>query len=87
MFEKLLTELGTEHEILLRSSLKDIESIGGVRVREAIEKVRSRTIHIVPGYDNTYGIVEIWGAAQRALPGGFKIENKKDDKKQMDLEF
>jgi uncharacterized protein (TIGR00375 family) len=89
MFEKLLTELGTEHEILLRSSLKDIESIGGIRVREAIEKVRSRTIHIVPGYDNTYGIVEIWDPLTGSGKGGkeFKIENKKDDKKQMDLEF
>src|SRR3989344_4672383 len=88
MFEKLLTELGTEHEILLRSSLKDIESIGGVRVREAIEKVRSRTIYIVPGYDNTYGIVEIWDPSTGSGQGRkeFKIENKKDDKKQMGLE-
>ncbi len=60
MFQRLLTELGTEHEILLRTKLSDIERVGGARVREGVERVRSRNIHIVPGYDNTYGIVEIW---------------------------
>lgn len=84
MFKKLLTDLGTEHEILLRSSLKDIESIAGYRVAEGIEKVRSRNIHIVPGYDNTYGIVEIWDdneAIKKVKP------SKVEDKTQMGLDF
>lgn len=89
MFNKLLTELGTEHEILLRASVKEIASIAGERVAEGIEKVRSRNIHIVPGYDNTYGVVEIWDPMASSGHGKkeFKIENKQDDKKQMDLKF
>lgn len=84
MFKKLLTDLGTEHEILLRSSLKDIESIAGYRVAEGIEKVRSRNIHIVPGYDNTYGIVEIWDDNEaRKIVRPSKVE----DKTQMGLDF
>lgn len=81
MFQKLLTDLGTEHEILLRSSLKEIESIAGSRVAEGIEKVRSRNIHIVPGYDNTYGVVEIWDREKKE-----KKEIKKENS-QMGLDF
>lgn len=84
MFTKLLTDLGTEHEILLRANLKDIASIAGDRVAEGIEKVRSRNIHIVPGYDNTYGIVEIWGGSTGSLSS---TQEKKKDASQMGLEF
>lgn len=81
MFDKLLTDLGTEHEILLRKDLSEIASIGGERVAEAVKKVRSRNIHIVPGYDNTYGIVEIWNRNQDK-----KVEPP-SEKPQMGLDF
>lgn len=87
MFNKLLTELGTEHEILLRASLKEIASIAGERVAEGIEKVRSRNIHIVPGYDNTYGVVEIWDPKNIRGNKDIVIENKKTPREQMGLEF
>ncbi len=80
MYDKLLTDLGTEHEILLRKDLSEIASIGGERVAEAVQKVRSRNIHIVPGYDNTYGIVEIWDKET-------KKAEAKVEKSQMGLEF
>ncbi len=83
MYEKLLTDLGTEHEILLRSKLKDIAATGGERVAEGIEKVRSRNIHIVPGYDNTYGIVEIWDKDSHKI----KKKEEENQESQMDLEF
>jgi len=85
MYEKLLNDLGTEHEILLRTDLKKIKEIGGDRVSEGIEKVRNRKIHIEPGYDNTYGIVEIWSKTQKesSLPQ----EKDKKDSAQLGLEF
>lgn len=86
MYDKLLIDLGTEHEILLRSSIKEIESVGGSRVAEAVKKVRERNIHIVPGYDNTYGMVEIWDPLTRSGKD-LRIENKKEAKSQMGLEF
>jgi len=83
MFEKLLNELGTEHEILLKTPLKEIASLGGERLAEGIEKVRSRNIHIVPGYDNTYGVVEIWDPNKDS-----KKENQKKEKAtQVPLDF
>jgi len=83
MFDKLLNELGTEHTILLRTKISEIESIGGAKIAEGVEKVRSRNIHIVPGYDNTYGVVEIWDPNK-------DIKNKKEKKEikeQIELEF
>lgn len=61
MFDSLISQFGSEHEVLLRAPLEKIQSNYGVTIAEGIEKVRSRSIHIEPGYDNTYGVVEIWG--------------------------
>lgn len=61
MYDNLVSQFGSEHEVLLRSPLEKIESVFGVTIAEGIQKVRERTIHINPGYDNTYGVVEIWG--------------------------
>lgn len=75
-YDNLISQFGSEHEILLRSSLEKIKTLAGVTIAEGIGRVRERNIHINPGYDNTYGVVEIWGAAQRALPGGGKQEKE-----------
>lgn len=81
MYDMLIMTFGSEHEVLLRAPLEKIESSAGVTIAEGIQKVRERTIHIDPGFDNTYGIVQIWG----------KEENRKgheDDKKsQLGFEF
>jgi len=88
MYEKLLSDLGTEHEVLLKSNLKDIESISGNRVSEAINKVRARNIHVEPGYDSTYGIVEIWPPAHKASgPEGKANKAEKTKEAQLGLEF
>ncbi len=60
MYDSLVGQFGSEHEILLRSPLEKIQTVAGVTIAEGIEKVRNRQIHIAPGYDNTYGVVEIW---------------------------
>lgn len=62
MYDNLVSQFGSEHEILLRSPLEKIQTIAGVTIAEGIEKVRKRQIHIAPGYDNTYGVVEIWNS-------------------------
>lgn len=79
MYDQLINQLGSEHEVLLRSPLEKIQTIAGVAIAEGIDKVRKRQIHINPGYDNTYGIVEIWNN-KTLVPA-------KKDKPQMGFEF
>ena len=78
MFETLVTRFGTEHEILLRTSLENLREVGGKRVEEAIDKVRHRNISIVPGFDGEYGKVSIWRE-------GEEREETKKDEEQMGL--
>ncbi len=67
MYDNLVSQFGSEHEVLLRSPLEKIESAFGITIAEGIQRVRERAIHINPGYDNTYGVVEIWGKAEESL--------------------
>lgn len=60
LYAKLCTEFGSEIEILLRSSLNDIERVGGARLAQGVRKVREGTIAIDPGYDGIFGKVSIW---------------------------
>jgi PHP family Zn ribbon phosphoesterase len=60
LFAKLCAELGSELEVLLRSPIAEIETVGGKKVAEAVKKVREGNIAIDPGYDGEFGKVNIW---------------------------
>lgn len=82
MYNNLVTQFGSEHEILLRSPLEKIQTAAGVTIAEGIQRVRERNISINPGFDNTYGVVEIWG--KNAASEGKSAVRKKP---QMGFEF
>ena len=75
-YDKLINQFGSELKILTKTSLEDLESISGPRLREAVEKVRKGDIFISPGYDGVFGTVKIWGKEE---------EEKKASKEQMIL--
>lgn len=52
--------MGSEFEILIKKPLDEIGKVGGERLRQALEKVRSGDIVIEPGYDGLFGKVKIW---------------------------
>ncbi len=60
MFDDLCKEFGCELNVLLKTSIKDIEKYAGPRVAEGVAKVRKGDIVILPGFDGQYGIVKIW---------------------------
>ncbi len=66
MYDTMVNQFGSEHEILLRSNLDDIKAKTGEEIAEGIGKVRSRNISIVPGYDGEYGKVSIWDEKESA---------------------
>jgi uncharacterized protein (TIGR00375 family) len=80
MYNNLISQFGSEHEILLRAPLEKIQTLFGVTIAEGIQKVRARDISINPGFDNTYGVVEIWGKEEVGTP-------KKGEEPQLGFEF
>jgi uncharacterized protein (TIGR00375 family) len=59
-YQQLTEACGGEFGVLLTTPRETIAQIAGERVAVGIEKVRSRDIHIDPGYDGVFGVVKIW---------------------------
>jgi len=59
-YDDLVTNVGTEFDILLRMPLNEIEQKKDYVLRRAIEIVRSRTAYVDPGYDGVFGVVKIF---------------------------
>lgn len=57
---KLVTTLDPELKILTKTSLEEIAKIAGEKVAEGVMRVRAGQLKIEPGYDNSYGKVNIW---------------------------
>ena len=45
--------------VLLKTSISEIEKVSGADIASAINKVRIGDLFIQPGYDGEYGIVKI----------------------------
>jgi uncharacterized protein (TIGR00375 family) len=60
LYDQMIAVMGSELDILLRSSVIDIKNIAGEKVAKSITKVRKRDIEISPGFDGEYGKVSIW---------------------------
>lgn len=62
-YEKLVREFGSEFEVLLEVDREEIERASTPRVAEAVARVRSGNVEVVPGYDGVFGEIHIF-------PGG-----------------
>jgi len=60
LYESLITEFGTEFNVLLKTDLEAVAKTAGERVVEGLKKVRSGEIVVNPGYDGVFGVVKIW---------------------------
>ncbi|MBN1155266.1 DNA helicase UvrD, partial [candidate division KSB1 bacterium] len=74
--DHLLVKLGPELDILMNIPLIDIERVGGLMTREAIERMRNSHVHIDAGYDGEYGIVKLFSKEERDkfLSSSFFVE-------------
>ena len=59
-YQHALHVLGSELAILDSITLSDIELVGISMLKEAIKRMREGNIHIVPGYDGEFGIIQIF---------------------------
>ncbi len=64
-YQSLLHKLGNEFKILMDVRLDSIESACTPLIREAISRMRSGNVSIVPGFDGEYGKVKIFDGAER----------------------
>ncbi len=69
-YEGLLQKLGNEFHILLEESLGVIEDASTPIIREAMARVRSGNIFIVPGFDGEYGKIKIFQETERVTISG-----------------
>lgn len=75
LYEKMISGLGNELKILLKTDLKIIAAVGGEKVAEGIKKVRSGDMVVEPGYDGVFGVVKIW-ASQKETNGDKLISDQ-----------
>jgi len=59
-YEKLINECGSEFDILLNRSLKEIKKYSNNLIAEAIDRVRKGKVIISPGYDGEFGVIKIF---------------------------
>lgn len=59
-YDHLVETLGTEFSILRTVPIKIIEENGGADIAQAIHRVRTGDIHVVPGYDGVFGVVKVF---------------------------
>lgn len=69
-YERLVANLGPEFEILLKKSYEEIETVGGEKLREAIEIVRERKVFVDPGYDGVFGKVKVFNNESKKKEDG-----------------
>ena len=69
-YDKAVSALGPELEILTRASLEEIESAGVPLLRQAIDKMRRGDLYIEPGFDGEYGKVRLFSQKERETAFG-----------------
>ncbi len=60
IYFQMVSDFGTEFNLLLKEDLLSLEKKLPSKVWEAIKRVREGKVFVKPGYDGEYGIVKIW---------------------------
>jgi len=69
-YEKLLTDLGPELEILMNIPLKRVAASGGPVLAEAIKRMRCNQVIRHEGYDGQFGTIHLFEKSEKARASG-----------------
>jgi len=64
-YENVLSELGSEFDILHRLTAEQIDCGGIPLLSEAIDRMRRKKIEIIPGYDGEFGRIKIFSPGEK----------------------
>lgn len=64
-YSRLLAKLGSELDILTRSSQEELALAAAPMVAEGVFRMRAGKVSITPGYDGEYGVVKIFSQKER----------------------
>jgi uncharacterized protein (TIGR00375 family) len=64
-YKKMISNLGSEFEILLDKNKEEIESVTSSLIAEGIMRVREEKVKIHPGYDGEFGKIEIFSSEEK----------------------
>lgn len=64
-YNRLIEKVGNEFYILLDAPIKEITAVADPLVSEGIKRVREGNIHIEPGYDGVFGVIEVFTEEER----------------------
>ena len=61
-YAHMLSELGSEFEILRTFPIEDIRQVSGARIAEGIQRPRDGKVERIPGFDGEYGVIRLFSA-------------------------
>jgi len=64
-YDRLISNFGTEFDILLNITRKELDKVCGELVSEGIMNAREGKVKIAPGYDGEYGVISFLGKGIR----------------------
>jgi uncharacterized protein (TIGR00375 family) len=64
-----ITERHSEFDLLLHTSLEELQALTEPKIVEGIRRVREKQLTIEPGYDGVYGTVKIFSEAEKKSDG------------------
>ena len=66
-YEKLILQIGTEFDILLDVTEKELIKVTSREIAQGILRVREGKVHIQPGYDGEYGKIKIFEKGEQKI--------------------
>jgi DNA helicase II / ATP-dependent DNA helicase PcrA len=76
-YDRLLSRIGAELHVLSHAPLEDIAREGPPLLSEAVRRIRTGEVRLLPGYDGEYGVVRAFDDAERrrlAVQRSFAID-------------
>ena len=72
IYQAMVSQLGSELDILLEIPEDDIAQAGGPLIAEGIRRMRAGEVDILPGYDGEFGVIKLFNPEDR-LSGDMQI--------------